>query len=147
MFKDLGDLHYFLRIEVNKTRDGLILTQAKYATDLLKRTGMANCKPISTPLCTSEKLSLHEGSPLGLKDATQYRSLVGVVQYLTLTRLDIAFPVNKICQFLHAPTTTHWLAAKRILSYITSCPSLGLRICKSSSTPVSGYSYVDGPVV
>jgi hypothetical protein len=69
--KDLGDLHYFLGIEVNKVRDGLVLTQ-EYANDLLKRVGMSSCKPVSTPLCTSEKLSLYEGSLLGQKDATQY---------------------------------------------------------------------------
>jgi hypothetical protein len=76
---------------------------------------MANCKSVSTPLCTSEKLSLHQGSPLGPKDATQYKSLVGALQYLTLTRPDIAFLVKKVCQFLHALTTVYWMAAKRIL--------------------------------
>lgn len=65
--KDLGDLNYFLGIEVNKVRDGIILTQDKYASDLLKKVGMSDCKPISTPLSTSEKLSIHEGSPLGEK--------------------------------------------------------------------------------
>jgi hypothetical protein len=63
--KDLGELHYFLVIEVNKVQDGLILTQEKYASDLLKKAGMSRCKPVSTPLSTSEKLSLHEGSLLG----------------------------------------------------------------------------------
>jgi hypothetical protein len=115
MLKDLGDLHYFLRIEVNKTSDGLVLMQEKYAKDLLQKSGMASCKSVSTPLCTSEKLSLHQGTALGLKDSTQYRSMVGALQYLTLTRPDISFPVNKVCQFLHAPTTVHLAAVKRIL--------------------------------
>jgi len=77
--KDLGELHYFLGIEVSKVHDGLVLTQDKYASDLLKRVGMSNCKPVSAPLCTSEKLSLHEGSPLGPKDSTHYRSVVGAL--------------------------------------------------------------------
>lgn len=68
--KDLGDLHYFLGIEVNKVHGGIILSQDKYASDLLKRVGMSGCKPVSTPLSTSEKLSLHEGQPLGPDDAT-----------------------------------------------------------------------------
>jgi hypothetical protein len=63
--KDLGELHYFLVTEVNKVQDGLILTQEKYASDLLKKADMSGCKPVSTPLSTSEKLSLHEGSLLG----------------------------------------------------------------------------------
>jgi len=141
--KDLGDLHYFLGIEVKKVRNGIVLTQHKYANDLLKKTGMVDCKPMSTPLSTSEKLSLHEGSLLGPDDATQYRSIVGALQYLTLTRPDIAFPVNKVCQFLHAPTTVHWAAVKRILRYIKQCTQLGLNIHRSMSTLVSAFSDAD----
>jgi hypothetical protein len=110
--KDLGDLHYFLGIEVNKATDGIVLTQKKYASDLLKKVGMSGCKPVATPLFRSEKISVHEGTPLGPDDATNYRSVVGALQYLTLTRPDIAFSVNKVCQFLHSPTTIHWAAVK-----------------------------------
>jgi histone deacetylase 1/2 len=69
-------------------------------------------------LSTSEKLSLHEGTDLGPKDATNYRSVVGAPQYLILTRPDISFAVNKVCQFLHAPTMVHWAAVKPILRYL-----------------------------
>jgi hypothetical protein len=63
--KDLGNLHYFLGIEVhNVTDDGVILSQEKYASDLLQRAGMGNCKPTSSPMLTSEKLSVHEDTPL-----------------------------------------------------------------------------------
>jgi hypothetical protein len=116
--KDLGELHYFLGMEVNKVRNGIILSQDKYALDLLKRVNMASCKPVSTPLSTSEKLSAYEGVPLGPNDAKNYRSVVGALQYLTLTRPDISFAVNKVCQFLHAPTDIHWMAVKRILRYV-----------------------------
>jgi len=95
--KDLGNLHYFLGIEVKKISDGIILSQEKYAGDLLKRTGMQHCKPVNTPMSTSEKMSAHEGTPLGPEDATRYRSIVGGLQYLTLTRPDLSFAVNKIC--------------------------------------------------
>jgi histone deacetylase 1/2 len=111
--KDLGELHYFLSIEVKKVNNGIVLTQEKYASDLLSRVGMSDCKPVSTPLSTSENFSLYEGTPLGPKDATQYRSIVGALQYLTLTRTDISFSVNKVRQFLHALTTTHWAVVKR----------------------------------
>ncbi|WVZ49645.1 hypothetical protein U9M48_000985 [Paspalum notatum var. saurae] len=141
--KDLGELHYFLGIEVNKTHDGNILTQEKYVYDLLHKVGMTNCRPVNTPLSTSEKLSIHEGSPLGPNDSTQYRSIVGALQYLSLTRPDIAFPVNKVCQFLHAPSTEHCAAVNRILRYLKSCTKLGLKLSKSSSTLVSGYSDAD----
>jgi histone deacetylase 1/2 len=116
--KDLGDLHYFLGIEVTKVHNGIVLTQDKYASDLLKRVGMSNYKPVATPLSTTEKLSLHEGSLLGVHDATRYRSIVGALPYLTLNRPDIAYSVNKVCQFLHDPTTIHWETVKRIIRYL-----------------------------
>jgi hypothetical protein len=83
--KDLGELSYFLGIEVNKVRDGLLLTQGKYASDLLEKARMMNCKFVSTPLSTSEKLSLEGGVLLGPEDSTRYKSVVGGLQYLTLT--------------------------------------------------------------
>ena len=105
--KDLGNLHYFLGIEVNKLGDGLKLSQERYAADVLQRAGMHKCKAIDTPLSSTEKLSVTEGEPLGTEDATRYRSIVGALQYLTLTRPAISFSVNKVCQFLHAPTSVH----------------------------------------
>jgi hypothetical protein len=92
--KDLGKLNYFLGIEVVQEQDGIILTQEKYASDMLKRVGMSDCKGVATPLSTSEKLIMPEGTALGQNDATQYISIVGALQYLTITRPDLAFPVN-----------------------------------------------------
>ena len=66
-------------------------------TDLLGRVGMQNCKPSPTPLSSSEQLSLTEGALLNQEDSTSYRSIVGALQYLTLTRPDISFAVNKVC--------------------------------------------------
>lgn len=116
--KDLGDLHYFLGIEVKRSSKGLLLSQAKYAEDIIKRTGMSKCKLISTPLSSVEKLCATEGELLGPDDSTKYRSVVGTMQYLTLTRPDISYAVNRVCQFLHSPTTIHWSAVKRILRYV-----------------------------
>jgi hypothetical protein len=103
--KDLGPLSYFLGIEVKPCSEGIILTQEKYTKGILDRVGMATCKSMRTPLATDEKLSLTNGSSLSADDASDYRSVVGALQYLTLTRPDIAFSVNKVCQILHAPTT------------------------------------------
>jgi hypothetical protein len=86
--KDLWDLHYFLGIEVTKANDGIILSQSKYAIDLLKKIGMNTCKLVHTPLSTSKKYSVHVSTPLGPGDVTNYRSIVGSLQYLTLTRPD-----------------------------------------------------------
>jgi histone deacetylase 1/2 len=101
--KDLGDLHYFLGIEVKRTSGGLLLTQEKYACDILAKVGMLECKAAPTPLSSSKPLSLHEGTPLGPEDSSQYRSIVGALQYLTLTRPDLAFSVN-----LSIPTCSYY---------------------------------------
>jgi histone deacetylase 1/2 len=141
--KDLGELHYFLGIEVKRVRDGIIMSQEKYANDLLHRVNMQICKTVDTPLSISDKLSLTDGEKLSGDDSTRYRSIAGALQYITLTRPDIAFLVNKVCQFLHAPTTVHWTAVKRILRYLRGTISLGLRLSKSSSTVVSAFSDAD----
>jgi histone deacetylase 1/2 len=126
-----------LGIEVSKLNNGIILSQENYASNILRRVGMSNCKPVSTPLSISEKLSLHEGSLLGPSDATQYRSAVGALQDLTLTRPNISFSVNKVCQYLHTPITVHWAVVKMILRYIKYTTKAGLHINKSSSLLVS----------
>jgi len=77
--KDLGDLHYFVGIEVKRSSDGLVMSQQRYATDVVKRTNMWNCKPIDTPISTAEKLSLTKGDSLGEADSTKYRSVVGAL--------------------------------------------------------------------
>jgi histone deacetylase 1/2 len=141
--KDLGDLHYFLGIEVTKLRDDILLSQTKYSNDILRRTCMMNCKLANTPMTTTEKLSSYEGTPLSIKDSTKFRSIVGALQYLTLTRPDIAFAVNKACQFLHKPTSIHWTTVKRILRYVKHIISLGLKITRSRSNLVSGFSDAD----
>jgi histone deacetylase 1/2 len=98
---------------------------------------MMDCKAVMTPLAASEKLSLYDGERLGPQVSTRYRSIVGALQYLTLTRPDISFAVNKVCQFLHAPTTVHWATVKRILRYIKGSLGVGLWIRRSPSMLVS----------
>jgi hypothetical protein len=83
--KDLGDLHFFLGNEVKPTIDGIILSQEKYDGDILRRVGMSACKPVPTPLATSEKLSTFTSDPLRPDDTTKYRSIVEALQYLSLS--------------------------------------------------------------
>lgn len=97
----------FFGIEVKKCANGLVLSQTKYAKEVIKRAGMHLSKPVNTPLSSVEKFSAADGQKLGPKDSTNYKSIVGAMQYLTLTRPDISFAVNKVCQFLHAPTSVH----------------------------------------
>ncbi|KAH9715895.1 hypothetical protein KPL71_021241 [Citrus sinensis] len=80
-------------------------TNHKYICDLLTKTNLAGAKEVTTPLSTSQPLCLNDGSPLS--DATQYRQVIGRLQYLALTRPDISFTVNKLAQFMHQLTETH----------------------------------------
>jgi histone deacetylase 1/2 len=75
----------------------MVLTQHKYALDLLYRVNMEQCRSVTTPMSSTDRLSRHTGDLLGPDDAFRYRSLVGGLQYLTLTRPDLAFAVNKVC--------------------------------------------------
>jgi hypothetical protein len=94
-------------------------------------------------MTASKKLLVNDGKLLGSKDATQYRSIVGALQYLTLTCPDLSFAVNRVCQFLHSPTTTHWEGVKRIMRYAKGALSYGLKFVKSSSLVLSGFSDAD----
>jgi histone deacetylase 1/2 len=136
-------LNYFLGIEVKREERGITLSQGKYARDILSQVGMIHCKPSPTPLPATEKLSKFEGKPLGNDDSTKYRSIVGALQYLTLTRPDLAFAVNKVCQFLHAPTSAHWTSVKHILRYVNCIADIGLTIPKRNSFVVSAFSDAD----
>jgi hypothetical protein len=90
-----------------------------------------------------DKLSLHGGTPLSSEDATRYRSVVGSLQYLALTRPDIYFCVNRVCQFLSAPTTEHCSAVKSILRYLHDTIDQGLYFTKSGSSLLSAFSDAD----
>jgi histone deacetylase 1/2 len=125
--KQLGDLDYFLGIEVKHLPDNsLLLSQGKYIRDLLTKTNMLECKPIATPMMSSSKLS-KTGSD-NVTDSTLYRSVVGSLQYATITRPEISFAVNKVCQFMSAPLESHWIAVKRILRYLKGTIHSGLKI-------------------
>lgn len=94
--KDMGALHYFLGIQVHYCEDGLFLNQSKYAQDLLITAGMQDCAPMSTPLPL--KLDNLSGQDELFAEPSYFRSLAGKLQYLTLTRPDLQFSVNYICQ-------------------------------------------------
>jgi histone deacetylase 1/2 len=96
--KDIGDLNFFLGVEVQNVTNGIVLSQSKYAHDIMARVGMLNCTGVPTPLSSSEKITAQQGDPLGPDDSTKYRNLVGALQYLTLTRPYISFVVNKVYQ-------------------------------------------------
>ncbi|KAG7586548.1 Zinc finger CCHC-type [Arabidopsis thaliana x Arabidopsis arenosa] len=139
--KDPTDLHYFLGIEVTRSPRGLHLMQRKYIMDLLNKNNMLDAKPVTTPLPTTPKLTLLTGEKL--PDASQYRSVVGSLQYLSFTRPDIAYAVNRLSQFVHQPTDAHWNAAKRVLRYLAGTPTHGIQLTASSPMTLHAFSDAD----
>jgi hypothetical protein len=139
--KDLGPLHHFLGMSVQRRGDALFLSQQQYALDILARHGMTDCKPCSTPVDTCAKASA-DGGP-AVADPTNYRSLAGALQYLTFTRPDIAYAVQQICLHMHDPRESHLAAAKRILRYLRGTLDYGLVIPRSSPTQLIVYTDAD----
>ena len=114
--KDLGNLSYFLGLEVSSNSDGYCLTQAKYATDLQSRAGFTDSKMAPTPIEANIIFIPTDGVPL--KDPVLYRQLVSSLIYLTVSRPDISYAVYIVSQFMSSPRTTHYAAVLRILGYI-----------------------------
>ena len=136
--KDLGLLTYFLGVEVVPNKHDLLLSQRRYILDLLTQTKMQDAKTIPTPIPTSPTLMLNSGS--SLFDPTEYCQVVGSLHYLLITRLDIAFAVNKLSQYMHCPTTAHWFFVKRLLRYLVGTVDDGLQLYKDSTLNLHAFS-------
>ncbi|KAF3618809.1 hypothetical protein FXO38_33242 [Capsicum annuum] len=140
--KDLSDLHYFLGVHATRTSDGLHLSQQKYVSDLLVKFHMHTCNPIRTPFASQTLISLMDGELIS--DPTEYQSMVGALQYLTLTRPDIAYAVNVVSQFMYAPRTTHLHSVKHIFRYLQGTINHGIFLKASSPVAIMvAYSDAD----
>ncbi|KAL6316280.1 hypothetical protein AAG906_017911 [Vitis piasezkii] len=112
-----------------------------YIEDLLTKTRMIGATPIAISCFTSFQLSQYDGTLL--ENATMYRSTVGALQYLTISRPEIAFVVSKVNQFMHKSTDLHWKASKRLLRYLKGTMHYGLFITLASQLDLVAYSDVD----
>lgn len=139
--KTLGPVNYFLGFEVKRNDKGLLLTQSKYAQDLLEKAGMADSKPCVTPMTAGVKLGKEDSD--SFYQPSLYRSIIGGLQYLTLSRPDLAFSVNKLSQFLQFPTLNHWTACKRALRYVKGTLQHGLLFTKKEHFMVEAYADAD----
>ena len=134
-------MNFFLGVEVSQTAAGIHLCRQRYISDILKRANMSLAKPITSPMSSSATFSKFDG--VKFDDATLYRSVVGALQYLSITRPNIAFTVNKVSQFMNEPQDTHWSAIKRILCYLKHTIDHGLFIKKCSSNQLFAFSDAD----
>jgi len=136
--KDLGYLRYFLGIEVAYSPRGYLLSQSKYVADILERDTLTNNNTVDTPIEVNAMYSSSDG--LSLIDPTLYCTIVESLVYLTIMRLDIAYAVHVVSQFVASPTTVHWAAILCILRYLRGTVFQSLLL---SSLELRAYSDAD----
>lgn len=136
--KDMGDVHYLLGIQVHQVAEGLFLNQSKYAHDLLITAGMQDSAPMPTPL--TMKHDNLQGQDEVFSEPSHFRSLAGKLQYLTLTRPDLQFSVNYICQKMHQSSVSDFNLLKHILRYVKGTAEMGISIKKGSDSTLVCYS-------
>ncbi|KAJ9707458.1 hypothetical protein PVL29_002475 [Vitis rotundifolia] len=122
--KNLGELKYFLGIKVLRSKKLMFLSQRKYVLDLLEETGKIEAKPCTTPMVPNVQPMPDDGDPF--YNLEKYRKVLGKLNYLTVTRPDIAYAVSVVSQFTSAPTVKHWAALEHILCYLKKAPGLGI---------------------
>ncbi|XP_028127590.1 uncharacterized protein LOC114324065 [Camellia sinensis] len=121
--KELGSINYFLGISVTTSSQGYFLSQHKYATEILAKAGMTDCKSYSSPMALKQN---DPSTDIPFSNHSLYRSIVSALQYLTITHPDISFAVNYACQFMHLPLVSHFAHVKRLLRYLKGTLNLGL---------------------
>uniref|UniRef100_I1QWR4 Reverse transcriptase Ty1/copia-type domain-containing protein n=1 Tax=Oryza glaberrima TaxID=4538 RepID=I1QWR4_ORYGL len=137
----MGELKFFLGLQIKQLKEGIFICQTKYLKDMLKKFGMENAKPIHTPMPSNGHLDLNEQG----KDVDQkvYRSIIGSLLYLCASRPDIMLNVCMCARFQAAPKECHFVAVKRILRYLVHTPNLGLWYPKGARFDLIGYADAD----
>jgi hypothetical protein len=136
----MGELQFFLGLQIKQAKEGTFVHQAKYTKDILKKFKMDDSKPLSTPMSTTTALDTDEdGEPVD----QEYQSMISSLLYLTTTRLDIQFSVCLCTRFQASPRTSHRQAVKKIFRYLRYTTELGLWYSASSSLLLFGFSDAD----
>ncbi|XP_075083829.1 uncharacterized protein LOC142167796 [Nicotiana tabacum] len=131
--KDLGELRYFLGIEVLRSKAGVILNQRKYVLELIFDMGLSGAKPVITPMEINLRLTTVEYDKatcimgdVALQHPTSYQKLIGKLMYVTIIRPDISYAIRSLSQFMQHPKRSHWEAALRVVRYLKNAPGQGV---------------------
>jgi hypothetical protein len=137
----LGELTFFLGLQISQLDEGIFISQTKYIKEMLKKFGMEDCKPVSTPMVIGCKLRKDDES----KEADQrlYRLMIGILLYVTTSRPNVMQAVGQVAIFQAAPKETHVLAVKRIFRYLKGTTEFGLWYPKGNEMTMVAYADAD----
>jgi hypothetical protein len=137
----MGELQFFLGLQINQSNEGTFVHQAKYTKDIVRKFKMEDSMAMATPMSMTTALDVdEEGEHV---DQKEYRSMIGSLLYLTATRPNIQFSVCLCAHFQVSPRTSHRQAVKRIFKYLCHTPEFGLWYSASSSLALHGFSDAD----
>ena len=136
----MGEMNYFLGLQVKQTDDGIFINQSKYTKNLLKKFNLQDCTAVATLMSTSTKLDPDEGA---LVDVTNYRGMIGSLLYLNASRPDIMYSTCLCARYQANPREPHLIAVKRIFRYLKGEPNLGLWYPRETDFNLIGYSESD----
>jgi hypothetical protein len=136
----VGELTFFLGIQVKQTKQGTFVHQAKYMKDLMKKFNMVELEPVSTLMSTATSLGPDEDGEV--VDQREYKSMIGSLLYLTMTWPDIKFTVGLCARFQASPRSSHQAAVQQIFRYLKHTPEFGIWYSASSSLDLVGFSQV-----
>nr|GEU35191.1 uncharacterized mitochondrial protein AtMg00810-like [Tanacetum cinerariifolium] len=137
----MGEMKFFLGLQVNQFSNGIFINQSKYILDILKIFGMENCDTVPTPMVEQAKLKLDlVGKPV---DHTDYRSMIRSLIYVTSSRPDIMFATCMYAKYQANPNEHYVSAVKRIFRYLKWTINLGLWYPKDSGFDLTAYSNAD----
>ena len=137
--KDLGPASRFLGIKFQSHQDGYLLTQTQYTISILRLLKMENCKPLSTPC----PLSCSVVSYKNIDNSHLYRQIIGALQYLNFTCLDISYAVNQACRSMHSPQPTDWVQLKHLLRYLRGTVTHGLYFNRLPAKSITSFNDAD----
>ncbi|KAJ1704622.1 hypothetical protein LUZ63_004403 [Rhynchospora breviuscula] len=137
----MGELNFFLGLQIKQLQDGIFISQTKYAKELIKKFGVEDSKSLDTPMGKSANIDADEkGKPM---DITLYRGIIGSLLYLTASRPDIMYAVCLCARYQANPKESHHKAVKRILRYVKGTQNLGLWYGKQTELDLVGYTDAD----